>query len=227
MTIRERLYELRDPDYAAFTAKLVPTIPPERVLGVRFPQLRALARELYGTPEAEDFLTRLPHELQEENHLHALLLERRKDFGQCLAEVERFLPYVDNWAVCDTLRPKAFARHKAELLPHVFRWLDSGETYTVRFGLGMLMANFLDDAFEPRLLDRAAALRSDEYYLNMMIAWYFATALAKQDDAALPVLEQGRLDPWTHNKTIRKACESYRVSEEHKAYLKTLRKENG
>ena len=224
MSVTERLLALRDPDYAAFAAKLVPTIPPERVLGVRIPQLRALARELYGTPEAEDFLTRLPHGLQEENHLHALLLERRKDFGQCLAEVERFLPYVDNWAVCDTLRPKAFARRRAELLPHVFRWLDSGETYTVRFGLGMLMANYLDDAFEPRFLERAAELRSDEYYLNMMNAWYFATALAKQYDAALPFLEQGRLDRWTHNKTIQKACESYRVNAEHKAYLKTLRR---
>ena len=224
MSVTERLLALRDPDYAAFAAKLVPTIPPERVLGVRIPQLRALARELYGTPEAEDFLTRLPHGLQEENHLHALLLERRKDFGQCLAEVERFLPYVDNWAVCDTLRPKAFARRRAELLPHVFRWLDSGETYTVRFGLGMLMANYLDDAFEPRFLDRAAEIRSDEYYVNMMIAWYFATALAKQYDAALPFLEQGRLERWTHNKTIQKAVESYRVSDEHKAALRLLRK---
>ena len=224
MSVTERLLAMRDPDYAAFTAKLVPTIPPERVLGVRFPQLRALARELYGTPEAEDFLLRLPHGLQEENHLHALLLERVRDFGQCLAEVERFLPYVDNWAVCDTLRPKAFARHRAELLPHVFRWLDSGELYTVRFALGMLMANYLDEAFEPRFLERAAALRSDEYYLNMMTAWYFATALAKQYDAALPFLEQGRLDTWTHNKTIQKARESFRVSDEHKAYLKTLRR---
>ena len=224
MTAGERVFALRDEKNAAFLAKLVPTVPPETILGARTPALRQLARELRGSEEAARFLAAAPHATLDENLLHACLLSAERDFAVCLAAVERLLPFVDNWAVCDTLRPKAFARHKAELLPHVFRWLDSGETYTVRFGLGMLMTHFLDADFEPRFLERAAELRSDEYYLNMMIAWYFATALAKQYDAALPVLEQGRLEKWTHNKTIRKACESYRVSDEHKAYLKTLRR---
>ena len=223
MTVREKLEALRDEKNAAFVTKLIPTVPPETILGARTPQLRALAKELSGTPEAEDFLRSLPHALFEENQLHAFLLERRKDFRACLDEVEAFLPYVDNWATCDQLSPKVFAKHKAELLPAVRRWLDSGETYTLRFGLGMLLAHYLDGDFEPRFLDWAAAVRSEEYYVNMMIAWYFATALAKQYDAALPYLEEGRLDAWTHNKAIQKARESFRVSDRHKAYLKTLR----
>ena len=223
MTLRERLEPLRDAKNAAFLSRLLPGIAPETILGVRTPQLRALAGELNGTPEAEAFLRELPHALFEENQLHAFLLEKRRDFQQCLDEVERFLPHVDNWATCDQLRPRIFARHKAELLPQVLRWLDSDRPYTVRFGLEMLMTHYLDEAFEPRFLDRAAAIRSDEYYVNMMIAWYFATALAKQYDAALPVLEERRLDKWTHNKTIQKALESFRVSAEQKAYLKTLK----
>ena len=223
MTLRERLEPLRDAKNAAFLSRLLPGVAPETILGVRTPQLRALAGDLNGTPEAEAFLRELPHALFEENQLHAFLLEKRRDFQQCLDEVERFLPHVDNWATCDQLRPRIFARHKAELLPQVLRWLDSDRPYTVRFGLEMLMTHYLDEAFEPRFLDRAAAICSDEYYVNMMIAWYFATALAKQYDAALPVLEERRLDAWTHNKTIRKAQESLRVSAEQKAYLKTLK----
>ena len=224
MSVLERLYALRDEDNAAFMARLIPTAPPETILGVRTPALRTLARELRGSEEAARFLEALPHRYLDENGLHALLIGEERDYAACLAAVERFLPFVDNWATCDSLRPKCFARNKAALLPAVLRWLDSGETYTVRFGLGMLLTHYLDDAFEPSFLDRAAELRSDEYYVKMMNAWYFATALAKQYDAALPFLEQGRLEPWTHNKTIQKACESCRVSDEHKAYLKTLRR---
>ena len=224
MTIPERVREKRDEGNAAFMARLLPGVAPERILGVRTPELRAIAREFRGTEEAARFLAALPHETVDENAVHAFLIEGVRDFGECLAAVERFLPWVDNWATCDSLRPGVFARHKAELLPAIRRWLDSGEPYTLRFGLEMLMCHYLDEAFDPVYLNWAAAIRSDEYYVNMMIAWYFATALARQYEAALPFLEERRLDAWTHNKTIQKACESYRVSEEHKAYLKTLRR---
>jgi len=221
--VSERLLALANEKNAAFVARLIPNVPPETILGAYQPQLRALARELRGSPAAESFLRQLPHTLHEENLLHAFLLDSVRDFGACLAEVERFLPHVDNWAVCDSLRPKGFVKHRAELLPHVEQWLASGETYTVRFGLGMLMCHYLDGEFEPRFLDLAAAVRSEEYYVRMMTAWYFATALAKQYDAALPYLRERRLDPWTHNMTIRKAVESRRVPEAHKQFLKTLR----
>lgn len=223
MEIREELTALRDEKNAAFAARLIPNIPPETILGARTPALRSLARRLRGTEEAERFLSCLPHALHEENLLHALLLNELRDYARCLRETERFLPFVDNWAVCDALRPKCFAKHRRELLEPIRRWLASGETYTVRFGLEMLMTHYLDEDFSPDYLDWAAALRSEEYYVNMMIAWYFATALARQYEAAQPYLSERRLDPWTHNKTIRKAVESYRISDEQKAYLKTLR----
>ena len=222
MEIREELTALRDEKNAAFAARLIPNIPPETILGARTPALRKLARTLRGTEEAERFLSCLPHALHEENLLHALLLNELRDYARCLRETERFLPFVDNWAVCDALRPKCFAKHRQELLEPIRRWLASGETYTLRFGLEMLMTHYLDEDFSPDYLDWAAALRSEEYYVNMMIAWYFATALAKRYEAALPYLSERRLDPWTHNKTIRKAVESYRISDEQKAYLKTL-----
>ena len=223
MTIQERLNALRDEKNAAFLARLIPNLPPESILGARTPDLRRLARELRGTEEAARFLEALPHRLFEENQLHAFLIAEIRDYERCLREVERFLPFVDNWATCDGLRPKVFQKHRAELIEEVKRWLASGDTYTVRFGLGMLMTHWLDAEFRPEFLDWAAAVRSEEYYVRMMLAWYFATALAKQYEAALPVLEQRRLDPWTHNKTIRKAAESFRVPEEHKAVLRTLR----
>ena len=222
--IQERLFALRDEKNAAFVAKLIPDIDPGTILGARTPALRALAKELYRSMDVGPFLKELPHPWFEENGLHSFFIEQIRDFDQCLAETERFLPYVDNWATCDSLRPGCFARHRAELPEHIRRWLASPRTYTVRFGLGMLMTHFLDGDFDPVYLEWAAALRSEEYYVNMMIAWYFATALAKQYEAALPYLEQRRLDPWTHNKTIRKAVESFRVSDGHKAYLKTLRR---
>lgn len=221
--IRAELCRLRDGKYRDFQAKLIPTISPDTMIGVRTPALRAYAKQLLKRPDVEDFLNALPHESFDENQLHAFILSEMKDFDRCADEVERFLPFVDNWATCDQLSPKVFGKHHAELLPLVREWIDSGETYTVRFGIGMLMAHFLDADFDPGYPEWAAALRSEEYYVNMMRAWYFATALAKQYDSALPYLEQHRLDTWTHNKTIQKAVESYRISDEQKAYLRTLR----
>lgn len=222
MTPRERLLALRDEENAAFVAKLVPDVPPESILGVRAPALKQLARELAGTDEAAAFLSELPHALFDENMLHGFLLAQMKDYGACLTAVERFLPFVDNWAVCDSLRPRCFARHREELLEEIPRWLASERTYTQRFGLGMLMTHYLDGDFFQACLDWAAACRSEEYYVRMMVAWFFATALAKRYEEALPYLTGRRLDAWTHNKAIRKAIESCRVTDEHKAVLRTL-----
>ena len=224
MTVRERLFAMRDADYAAFQTKLTPGFAPEAFIGVRVPELRKLAKELAGSPEAAAFLSELPHEYFDENMLHGLLVTGMKDRDACLAETERFLPYVDNWAVCDTLAPRALAKDRPALLKDIRRWAASERVYTCRFGIGMLMRFFLDADFAPELLEIPAAVRSEEYYVRMMIAWFFATALAKQWDAALPYVEGGRLDKWTHNKTISKACESFRVPEERKAYLRGLRR---
>ena len=223
MNIREMLLSLQDGKFAAFQARLIPNVAPERILGVRTPELRKLAKQLRGSSDAEAFLNTLPHEFFEENNLHAVLLCGIKDFERCVQAVEDFLPYVDNWATCDQLRPKAFARNRQALLPRIRSWLDSDRTYTQRFGIGMLMSHFLDEDFRDVYLSWVSDIHSAEYYVNMMIAWYFATALAKQYKAALPYIEERRLDPWVHNKTIQKALESYRVSEEHKACLKTLK----
>ena len=216
------LAALRDETYRRFQIGLLPTVPPETVLGVRTPDLRRLARSLDGAAAAE-FLAALPHGQYEENLLHALLLARIRDFDRCLAEVERFLPHVDNWAVCDQLRPAVFARRADRLPPAVDRWLASERPFTVRFGVGMLMCHFLDERFRPEQAARVAALRSGEYYVNMMLAWYFATALAKQYDAALPLVASDALDPWVRARTIQKALESFRVTPEHKAVLRALR----
>ncbi|MCI7742561.1 MAG: DNA alkylation repair protein [Clostridiales bacterium] len=223
MNIRETLLSLQDGKFAAFQARLIPNVAPERILGVRTPELRKLAKQLRGSSDAEAFLNTLPHEFFEENNLHAFLLCGIKDFERCVQAVEDFLPYVDNWATCDQLRPKAFARNRQALLPRIRSWLDSDRTYTQRFGIGMLMSHFLDEDFREEYLSWVSDIHSEEYYVNMMIAWYFATALAKQYRAALPYIEERRLGPWVHNKTIQKALESYRVSEEHKACLKTLK----
>lgn len=223
MSIRETLFSLREEKYAAFQAKLIPDVAPERVIGVRTPALRKLAKTLRGSGQAEEFLKALPHEFFEENNLHAFLLCEMKDFEACVQAVEDFLPYVDNWATCDQLRPGIFAKNKQALLPHIRRWVASEQVYTRRFGIGMLMSHFLDEDFREEYLSLVSDIRSEEYYVNMMIAWYFATALAKQYEAALPYLETRRLAPWVHNKTIQKALESFRVSDGHKTYLKTLK----
>ncbi|MBR5707974.1 MAG: DNA alkylation repair protein [Oscillospiraceae bacterium] len=224
MTVTERLFALRDADYAAFQAKLTPGVAPEAFIGVRVPELRKLAKELAGSPEAAAFLAELPHAYYDENMLHGLLVTGMRGREVCLAETERFLPYVDNWAVCDTLAPRALAKDRPALLKDIRRWAASERVYTCRFGIGMLMRFFLDADFSPELLEIPAAVRSEEYYMRMMVAWFFATALAKQWDASLPYLEGGRLDRWTHNKTISKACESFRVPEGRKAYLRGLRR---
>ena len=222
-SILEQLFALQDKEYQSFHSKLMPTIPPETVIGVRTPLLRKLAKELAGTPQAESFLHSLPHGYYEENNLHAFLVEKIRDYDRALAETERFLPYIDNWATCDCFCPKVFAKHKAELLVPIRRWLDSGQLYPARYAMGMLMRYYLDEDFQPEYLAWVAGVHSEEYYLNMMRAWYFATALAKQPDAALPWLMEKRLDVWTHNKTIQKAVESYRISPEMKQQLRAIR----
>lgn len=221
--IISRLLSLRDPDNAAFQQKLTPGLDAEVFLGVRVPLLRKLAAELTKNGLREPFLDELPHFYYEENLLHSILLSREKDFRGCMERIEAFLPYIDNWAVCDTLRPKVFARHRAELLPAVKAWIRSSEAYTVRFGLDTLMSEYLDEDFSPELPELAASVESEEYYVRMMVAWYFATALAKQWDAVIPYMEQHRLCQWTHRKTIQKATESFRITEEQKSYLRSLR----
>ena len=223
-SIIDRICAAAEENYGDFNAKLIPTVPREQILGVRLPILRALARELRESPEAAVFLDTLPHAYHEENCLHAFLLEQIRDYDRCLAAVERFLPYVDNWAVCDSISPKCFRRHRPELLSAVRGWLASERPYTKRFGIKMLMAHFLDEAFSPEYLDLVSVIESEEYYVNMMRAWYFATALAKQYESTVPLLEDMRLDRWTHNKTVQKAVEGYRISPEQKEYLKTLRR---
>lgn len=223
MSIRETLFSLRDEKFAAFQARLIPNVAPERVIGVRTPALRKLAKTLRGSGQAEEFLKALPHEFFEENNLHAFLLCEMKDFEACVQAVEDFLPYVDNWATCDQMSPGVFRKNKQALLPPIRRWIASEQCYTRRFGIGMLMSHFLDEDFREEYLSLVSDIRSEEYYVNMMIAWYFATALAKQYEAALPYLENRRLDPWVHNKAIQKALESFRVSDGHKTYLKTLK----
>lgn len=221
--ISEQLFALQDTEYQTFQSKLMPAIPSETVIGVRTPLLRKLAKELAGTPQAEEFLHSLPHRYYEENNLHAFLIEQIRDYDTVLAETETFLPYIDNWATCDCFCPKVFAKHKAELLASIRRWLNSGKLYPVRYAMGMLMRYYLDEGFRPEYLAWVAGVHSEEYYLNMMRAWYFATALAKQPDAALPWLTERRLDVWTHNKTIQKAVESCRISPEMKQQLRELR----
>lgn len=223
MNIQERLFELQDKEYATFTAGLAPTVNEDTIIGVRIPLLRKLAKELKDTKDAQDFMDALPHQYHDENLLHSILLCQMKPLDKCLVEVEKFLPYVDNWAVCDTLRPKVLAKHK-ELMPRIETWIRSDETYTCRFGIDVLQTFYLDDDFEVSQAELVASVRSDEYYVNMMIAWYFATALAKQWDAVIPFLLENRLSIWTHNKTIQKARESFRITPEQKAFLNTLKR---
>lgn len=221
--ILEKLFALQDPGYQTFQSKLMPTISPETIIGVRTPLLRNLAKELAGTRQADEFLRILPHEYYEENNLHAFLVEKIRDYDTALAETERFLPYIDNWATCDCFCPKVFAKHKDELIQSIRQWLDSDQIYVMRYAMGMLMRYYLGDAFRPEYLAWTAEVQSQEYYVNMMRAWYFATALAKQPDDALPWLTEHRLDVWTHNKTIQKALESFRISPEMKQQLRKLR----
>ena len=222
--LQQHLFGMRDAAYAAFIAKLTPGFPPSHFIGVRVPLLRTIACSFAKEEAAsQSFLSHLPHSYYEEDMLHGMLISLVKDYDRCLDLTDRFLPYVDNWAVCDTLSPKVFAKHKALLLENILRWSSSSHTYTCRFGLRMLMTHFLDDSFSADFLEIPAAIRSEEYYVKMMVAWFFATALAKQWEATLPYLENRQLDPWTHRKTIQKAIESYRIPPERKDYLRTLR----
>lgn len=217
MNIEEQLFALQDRRYREFHKGLVPGMPEDYIIGVRMPALRQLAKEV----DKDELLSTLPHRYYEENQLHAIVLSGMKDYSRCLAEVERFLPYVNNWATCDGLRPHCFAKHTEELLPHIKRWLKTKHEYTVRFGIGVLEAFFLDKAFEPQHLQWVASIRREEYYIRMMQAWYFATALAKQWESTLPVIPT--LPDWVRRKAIQKACESFRVSDEHKEILRNTR----
>lgn len=221
--IQAELFALCDGKYGDFNAKLIPNIDRRRVIGVRTPELRAMAKRLHGTAQAEKFLHALPHEYFEENQLHAFLLEYEKDYSALIAALDAFLPYVDNWATCDQMNPKSLGRNKEALLAKIREWLASGRCYTVRYAIGQLMRWYLDADFKPEYADMVAAVRSEEYYVRMMAAWYFATALAKQYDAVLPYFTERKLDAWTHNKAIQKAVESYRVSDEHKTALRRLK----
>ena len=221
--IRQSLFDLQDIKYRDFQAKLIPGTDTETMIGVRTPELRKLAKQMLKREEIGEFLQDLPHRYFDENQLHAFIVSGIREYGKCMEELERFLPYVDNWATCDQMSPVVFKKHKQELLSGIREWIRSEHTYTVRFGIGMLMQHFLDDDFDPAYPELVAGVRSEEYYVNMMIAWYFATALAKQYDAVLPYIERRRLDPWVHNKTIQKAVESYRISDEQKEYLRSLK----
>jgi 3-methyladenine DNA glycosylase AlkD len=221
--IREELFRLQDLKYREMQIRTIPTVKTEAIIGVRTPELRAMAKELSREEEIRVFLDELPHSYFEENQLHAFIISGMKDYSECLRQLERFLPYVDNWATCDQMSPKVFRKHRGELTVNIRRWIDSTETYTVRFGIGMLMEHYLEEDFDPAHPETVAGIRSEEYYVRMMIAWYFATALAKQYEAVIPFIEQRRLDPWTHNKTIQKSIESYRITPEQKTYLRSLK----
>lgn len=223
MTVYERLIACSDEQYKEFQSKLVPNIPKETVLGVRTPDMRRIAKEIRGTEEAEGFLAELPHKFYEENLVHFFLIAMIKDFDQCVQAVETFLPYVDCWPVCDQSTPKVFAKNHEKLLPLIRKWMDSDHVYTARFGIRMLMNEFLGDDFKPEYLAWVAGVPGEDYYIRMMVAWYFATALAKQYDESVVYIEKRRLEPWTHKKAIQKAVESFRVTEAHKEYLKMLR----
>ena len=223
MDIQKELFKLQDLKYRDFQAKLMPTVDKDTIIGVRTPQLRSIAKEFAKTNEAEVFLKKLPHKYYEENNVHACIIEQTKDYETAIAQTHRFLPFVDNWATCDMFLPKVFKKHTEELLEPIKVWMASDEPYIVRYGIKLLMALYLDEHFKAEYPQMVASVKSDEYYVNMMRAWYFATALAKQYDAVISFITENRLDKWTHNKTIQKAVESYRITKEQKAYLRTFR----
>lgn len=222
-TIREKLFALEDKEYKAFHSKLMPNVDDDLIIGIRIPELRKLAKELNGTPEAEAFISALPHKYYEENNLHAFLIEQIKDYKRCITAVNEFLPYVDNWATCDSLRPKIFKKHLSELEKQAFEWIDSREPFTVRFGIECLMLYFLDENFKISHAHKIASVDCEEYYVSMMVAWYFATALAKQSEAIMPFFQNKTLDPVTHQRAVRKAIESYRTDAQTKNELKGIK----
>ena len=221
--LQQILFQHQDTAYADFSAKLIPSVPREKMIGIRSPEYRKIIRQIGDDPVIPVFLSTLPHTWHEENCLHAALVNRMRDYGTCVTALEQFMPYIDNWAVSDTVNPACFRKHRAELIGRVQAWIADPAVYTRRCGMKVLMANYLDEGFKPEYLDLPADLRSDEYYVNTMTAWLFAEALAKQWDTAVTYIETRRLDPWTHNKAIQKACESFRVPDGRKAYLRTLK----
>lgn len=221
--VRKRLFEMQDTGYRDFHARLVPTVEKEKIFGIRTPILRKFAKEFGKTERSEMFLKVLPHQYYEENNLHGLLIEQIRDYDKCLKELERFLPHIDNWATCDLLALHMMKKHRDIFIREIYRWMESDKPYIIRFGISMLMRHYLDEGFKPEYPEKVAAIRSEEYYVNMMRAWYFATALAKQYEKILPFLEEQRMDIWTHNKTIQKSIESYRITQEQKDHLRTLR----
>lgn len=221
--VRKRLFEMQDTGYRDFHARLIPTVRKEKIIGIRTPVLRKFAKEFGKTERSEMFLKVLPHQYYEENNLHGLLIEQIRDYDKCLGELECFLPHIDNWATCDLLTLHMMKKHRDIFIREIYRWMESDKPYIIRFGISMLMRHYLDEGFKPEYPEKVAAIRSEEYYVNMMRAWYFATALAKQYEKILPFLEEQRMDIWTHNKTIQKSIESYRITQEQKDYLRTLR----
>ena len=217
------LLSMKDEKYRDFQSKLMPTVPKEKIIGIRTPILRKFAKDFAKTEESKIFLSSLPHEFYEEDNLHAFLLEQMQDFGECTEAVTKFLPFVDNWATCDSMSPKIFKKHKTELLEYIKNWISAEDTYSVRFGIKMLMEHFLDEDFCPKYAEKVAEIESDEYYIRMMQSWYFATALAKQYEAVLPFIENRKLGTWVHNKAIQKSAESFRINPKQKEYLKTLK----
>jgi len=221
--VRKDLFDMQDIAYRAFHSKLIPNVNPDVIIGVRTPALRKYAKKLSKTSQAEEYLTILPHTYYDENNLHAFLIEELKNYSVVIDALDKFLPFVDNWATCDMMAPKVFKKHLSELIIKIKEWINADHTYTIRFGVCMLMKFYLDENFKPEYLDLVASVKSDEYYVNMVIAWFFATALAKQYDETLPYIEQYKLEKWVHNKAIQKAIESYRITPAQKAYLKTLK----
>ena len=219
----EELFKLQDIKYREVQIKTITNINPDTIIGVRTPDLRKLAKELYKSNNYKDFIEDLPHKYFEENQLHSFIIFETKDYNECINRLNKFLPYIDNWATCDQGVSSLFKKHTDELLKEIKVWIKSKETYTIRFGINSLMRYYLDDKFKPEYLEMVSKIRSDEYYVNMMIAWYFATALAKQYNSAIKYIENKKLDKWTHNKTIQKAIESYRITNEQKEYLRSLK----
>lgn len=222
--VKKQLFELQDLKYKEFHCKLIPTVNPDMVIGVRTPALRKFAREFAKDAERDAFMAVLPHQYYEENNLHGFLIETIKDYDICIQELNRFLPYVDNWATCDLMSPGVFKKHLPRLLEQIKVWIAADEIYVIRFGIEMLMTYYLDEEFCPEYLEWVAGIKSDEYYVKMMVAWYFATALAKQYEATVKIIEENRLEPWTHNKAIQKAVESLRIEKEQKEYLKSMKR---
>lgn len=224
--VRQELFALQELEYQAFTSKLIPSIASEHILGVRIPILRKLAKSLWkeAPKQVEEYLNTLPHTYLEESHLHAFFIEEIKDYALCIKRLESFLPYINNWATCDLTSPKILKKYPIEVYEVIKMWLNSSHLYTKRYAIGLLLSNYLDKQFQPEMLDRVSKVKAEEYYLQMMIAWYFATALAKQYEVTISYLEEPILETWTHNKTIQKAIESRRITEEQKSYLRSLKR---